>query len=155
MKLPTITIATSVRYGNYKEYLDNAFNFIDVIKHSLNEIKQFVKLPRNFTIHFRPIRNAYGRAYYYTPYEYSNTKQYCVEIDVRQDIDVFKNTLIHELVHIEQFYQKRLVNAGPTHFKWKGSKMLIDESTFETYCDSPWEIEANTRAEFIYYAIFI
>lgn len=154
MSLPNITLATSVRYGNYKKHLDSALFFIDVLTDSFNEIKQFIKLPRNLTINFRPVRGAFGRAFYLKSNLLSSGRDYIVEIDVRQDLETFKNTMIHELVHIEQFYQGRLKEAGDMHFKWNGKKMLIDMSSLDIYNSLPWEIEANVRAELLSEIIF-
>ncbi len=154
MNLPNITLATSVRYGNYKKHLDSALFFIDVLTDSFNEIKQFIKLPRNLTINFRPVRSAFGRAFYLKPSPLSSGRDYIVEIDVRQDLETFKNTMIHELVHIEQFYQGRLKEAGEMHFKWNGKKMLIDMSSLDIYNSLPWEVEANVRAELLSKIIF-
>lgn len=154
MCLPNISIVPSVRYGNYKAFLNNALYCIDILEGSFHAIKQYISLPRNLDIVFRPVRDAYGRAFYTTPKPFSASKQYIVELDVRQDPVTFKDTLIHELVHIEQFYQKRLVDAGPMHFKWKGEKMLVDQSTIEAYNDLPWEIEANNRSKRINAIIF-
>ena len=154
MSLPNITLATSVRYGNYKQHLDSALFFIDVLKDSFNDIKQFIKLPRNLNIVFRTVRDAYGRAFYVKPNVFSESQQYVVEVDVRQDLATFKNTMIHELVHIEQFYQGRLKDAGSMHFKWNGKKMLIDMSSLDIYNSLPWEVEANVRAELLSHVVF-
>jgi hypothetical protein len=154
MKLPTTTIATSVRYGNYKEHLNNALLLSDVLTKSYKTIKQFIKLPQNLFINFRPIRCAYGRAFYVKSETKKYSKNYVVELDIRQDIDTFKNTLIHELVHIEQFYEGRLKDAGPTHFKWNGKKTFIDTSSLDIYNNLPWEVEANVRAELLSRVVF-
>ena len=154
MSLPNITLATSVRYGNYKQHLDCALFFIDILKDSFNDIKQFIKLPKNLNINFRPVRCAFGRAYYVRPSQSSSAKEYIVEIDVRQDLATFKNTMIHELVHVEQFYQGRLKDAGSMYFKWNGKKMLIDTSSLDAYNELPWEIEANVRAELLSHVVF-
>jgi hypothetical protein len=62
--------------------------------------------------------------------------------------------MIHELVHIEQFYQGRLKDAGSMHFKWNGKKMLIDTSSLDIYNGLPWEVEANVRAELLSHVVF-
>jgi len=154
MILPTMTIATSVRYGNYKEHYQNALLFADTVKQSYDTIKQFIKLPKNVFINFRPVRDAYGRAFFTKSLTKTYGKNYIVELDVRQNFDIFKNTLIHELVHIEQFYQGRLKDAGPMHFKWNGKKMLIDMSSLDIYNSLPWEVEATVRAELLSHVVF-
>lgn len=154
MSLPKITLATSVRYGSYKTHCVNAFSLIDVVTDNYRDIEQYITLPEDLSINFRPVRNAYGKAFYTKSVLFPNTKEYIVEVDVRQDLDTFKHTLLHELVHIEQFYQGRLKDAGSTHFKWKGKKMLVDTSSMDAYNKLPWEVEANTRAELLMHIIF-
>lgn len=154
MSQPNITIATSVRYGNYKQHLNNVLYFIDILTDSFNDIKQFIKLPKNLVFNFRPVRSAFGRAFYVKEDAFSNKKQYIVELDARQDPVTFKDTLLHELVHIEQFYQGRLKDAGPMHFKWNGRKMFIDASSLDAYNNLPWEVEASTRAKLLSEIIF-
>ncbi len=153
---PTISIATSVQYGNYKKFYDRALFMSNVCLNKIDEIKQYIKLPRNLYIHLRPIRNAYGKAFYFTKEKNSRSyKQYIVEVDVRQDNDVFYNTLLHELVHVEQFYTNRLKDIGlSTHFCWKGDIMKFQGLSHEEYINLPWEIEANNRAEILTPLIF-
>lgn len=155
MSQPNITIATSVRYGNYKEYYSHTLYFVNILNDSFEDIKQFIRLPRNLSINFRPVRQAYGRAYFVNTKPFSTSRNYIVEIDVRQDLKTFKHTLIHELVHIEQFYQGRLKDAGKMHFKWNGKKILVDNSSLEVYNELPWEVEANTRAELLSHVVFV
>jgi hypothetical protein len=155
MSLPNITLASSVRYGAYKAHLNNALFLIDVLTEGFCKIPRYIKLPKNLTINFRPVRNAYGRAFFTKAVPPSAAaREYIVEVDVRQDIVTFKDTILHELVHIEQFYQGRLRDAGPMHFKWNGKKMLIDASSLDIYNNLPWEIEANTRAKFLSELVF-
>ena len=154
MKLPSISLATSVRYGNYKEHLTNALFFIDLLADKYNTLKQYIVLPRNLSINFRPVRDAYGRAFYITPTLNSAAREYIVEIDIRQDLKTFKDTIIHELVHIEQFYEGRLKAAGNMHFKWNGKKMLIDTSSTAAYSNLPWELEASNRARLLNRVVF-
>jgi hypothetical protein len=154
MKLPEITLASSVRYGNYKEHYYNALFLSDILKEKYDEIKEFIDLPKYINIVFRPIRSAYGRAFYLKTDAPRRNRNYVVELDVRQDIETFKNTLIHELVHIEQFYQGRLIDAGPMHFKWNGKKTLINTASLDAYNNLPWEIEANVRAEMVSSVVF-
>jgi hypothetical protein len=154
MNLPETTIVSSVRYGNYKEHLNNALFLSDILKEKYNTIKEYIELPKYINIIFRPIRCAYGRAFYLKSDTARRNRNYVVELDARQDVETFKNTLIHELVHIEQFYQGRLLDAGPTHFKWNGKKTAINTVSLDVYNNLPWEIEANTRAEALYPIVF-
>ena len=154
MKLPPVTIATSVRYGYYKEHYQNALFFVDTITKKFDEIRNYITLPKKLLINIRPVRDAYGRAFYLKPKPYSTAKEYIVEIDARQSRDIFEDTLLHELVHIEQFYEGRLIDAGPMHFKWRGKSVLIDTSSLDIYNNLPWEREAIERASMLKQVIF-
>jgi hypothetical protein len=155
MKLPEITIASSVRYGNYKEHYLNALFLSDILKEKYEAIKEYIELPRYLKIVFRPVRAAFGRAFYLKSDAARRNREYVVELDVRQDVATFQNTLLHELVHIEQFYQGRLLDAGSMHFKWNGKKTLIDTSNLDAYNNLPWEREAIERSTNLEKVIFV
>lgn len=154
MKLPEITIASSVRYGNYKEHYLNALFLSDVLKEKYETIKEYIELPRFISVVFRPVRAAFGRAFYIKSDAARCNREYVVELDVRQDVSTFQNTLLHELIHIEQFYQGRLLDAGSMHFKWNGKKTLIDTSCLDIYNNLPWEREAIERAAMLEQVVF-
>ena len=155
MKLPAITIATSVRYGNYKQHLNNALSFVDIITDTFSSICNYINLPRRLSIIIRPARGAYGRAYYLTDPNAKTGREYIVEIDARQDRNQFEDTLLHELVHIEQFYEGRLDGGSPKHFKWNKRDISFVTSSIEEYNNLPWEREANERAKILKKAIFL
>jgi hypothetical protein len=154
MKLPEITIATSIRYGNYKQHLNNALSFVDIITDTFSDICNYINLPRRLYINIRPARGVYGRAFYLTEPSTIAGRDYMVEIDARQSKDLFEDTLLHELVHIEQFYEGRLAGGGPGHFKWYKRDISIITSSFEEYNNLPWEREANERAKILKKVIF-
>ena len=154
MKLPEITLASSVRYGSYKEHYYNALFLSDILKETYGIIKEHIELPQYIKVVFRPIRSAFGRAFYIKSDAARRNREYVVELDVRQDADTFKNTLLHELIHIEQFYQGRLLDAGSMHFKWNGKKTLIDTSNLDAYNNLPWEREAIERASTLERVVF-
>lgn len=153
-----MTIATSVRYGNYKGYLNNALFFIETITEKFEEICNHIILPRKLFIHIRPITgNYHGKAFVVRDYGKSYYgKEYVVEVDARQNVKDFKDTILHELVHIEQFYQKRLCDRSsfPGHFKWNNELISYLTPTMEEYNNLPWEREAIERADKIRRIIF-
>lgn len=149
-----MTIATSVRYGNYKQHLNNALSFIEIISDTFSDICSYINLPRKLSINIRPAREAYGRAYYLPDPNTKTGREYIVEIDTRQNRDQFEDTLLHELVHIEQFYEGRLAGGSPGHFKWYKRDISFITASIEEYNDLPWEREANARARILKKAIF-
>jgi hypothetical protein len=65
-----------------------------------------------------------------------------IEINCRLTQPTALMTLAHELVHAEQYYQKRLQQkkrSGRWFYFWNG------EITRKSYWNQPWEIEARQR----------
>lgn len=151
--LPEISMATSVRCGTYKaECFDNALFMVETIVDKWDRINKYIDLPKkNLHMHLRPIRNNYGKAYTFIALEDEveviRHRHFMVEIDVRQDEDTFQDTLLHELIHVEQFYQKRLRSGDTkTQFKWGRNMVDVGKLCYEEYVALPWEQEAATRA---------
>jgi hypothetical protein len=146
--LPKISIATSVRYGKYKEYFDDALFMTESIINNYNAITDFINLPRDLSIHLRPIRNGLGKAFYYFNTEKKvKEKVFCVELDIRQGDEDFYDTLLHELVHVEQFYEGRLQDPYvKDHFKWNDDMYCFRGLDINEYMSLPWETEAVLRA---------
>jgi hypothetical protein len=156
MNLPIISIATSIRYGNYKEHYAGTQLLIDSVVEKFSEIREKIILPRKLFMHFRPIRDAYGRAFVARDPKRVYGKNYIIELDARQDYFTFTDTLLHELVHIEQFYQRRLTDGGRKGcFKWKGKHISFITPTREAYDELPWEAEAIERAKILQGEIFL
>lgn len=155
MSLPIVSISTSIRYGNYKEYHQLALTHIELVIANFFKIQEYIALPKKLFIHFRPIRDAYGRAFVVRDPKTVYGKNYIVEIDARQDRDGFTDTILHELVHIEQFYQRRLSDGGRDGcFKWKGKHISFMTPVKEEYDKLPWEAEAIKRAKSLVKVIF-
>ena len=139
-----IEIVPSVRYGNYKEFLERAKFFETLVKISEEKIRRFINLPDKVDIVLRPVRGVFGTA---AMFKVKSVTQYVVEIDVRQTIDEFCDTLLHELVHIEQYFEGRL-KLKSEHFYsiYEGQKVRVVSNKSEGYNDLPWEREAIKRA---------
>ena len=75
-----------------------------------------------------------------------------IEIDPRFTLLQLRNTLVHELIHYEQYREKRLEIKNDEWF-WKGKK--YDNSlVYEEYTNLPWEIEARKRSKKIIDKLF-
>lgn len=154
--LPKISIATSVRYGKYKEYFDDALFMTETIINNYNAITDFINLPGDLFIHLRPIRNGLGKAFYHLSTEQKIKKKvFCVELDIRQGDEDFYDTLLHELVHVEQFYEGRLQDPDVRdHFKWNNNMYCFSGLSIDEYLSLPWETEAVLRANKLRSIIF-
>lgn len=138
-----ITIATSIKYGNYK-YLKNRVKQLIKLLHDY--IPSFIKEydlpdPEEINVHFRPIKgNTYGRAFKFPC---------CVEVDPRLTDVEFIRIMAHEFVHCEQYKQSRLdfeqTDRGWVSY-WDGTAHADPKNHIE-YLLLPWEIEAYTRAD--------
>lgn len=139
-----ITIVPSVKYGNYKEFLERAKVFEMLIQKSERRIRKHINLPENVEITLRPIRGVYGTA---ATYKVKLKNHYAVELDIRQNLDEFCDTLLHELVHIEQYFEGRLKLRSELYYSiYEGRKIRIVSHKSEEYNDLPWEKEATNRA---------
>jgi hypothetical protein len=75
-----------------------------------------------------------------------------IEIDIKQDLRMIDNTLIHELIHAEQYHENRLTHTDDKQwFKWKGEEV---SNKYKNYFELPWEAEAYTRADILTPKIF-
>jgi hypothetical protein len=140
-----ITVATSIKYGNYKQLKPRVAEVKNVINHHVNICKENneVDFTSDITVHLRPIKgNTFGRAH---------GLKNMIEIDPRYNDLRVVETLIHELVHIEQFLQGRLSQ----HFDpqcnqwlciWNGNR-YTNPTSYKAYLNLPWEIEARNRAD--------
>jgi len=146
----TIIIADSIRYGAYKKLMPETVVKISLVLDRYEKIREVIDLPQDMCMRFRPIRGDLGRTY-----NKSKSSPFLVELDVRQNIETFKDTLLHELVHIEQFYQKRLKETvNNDAFRWRGKKIQFIGISYNAYRDLPWEIEAEERAKSHYEYVF-
>jgi hypothetical protein len=136
-----ITIATSIKYGNYKNIKYWTEAMIQLVRDYMPAFKAEFDFYEDVSIHFRPIRGiTFGLAY---------KDERKIEIDPRQVPREVIKLVAHELVHCEQFKQDRLVptlvsNRWIDH--WEG-KTYNPPRSYEEYINLPWEKEAHARAE--------
>lgn len=132
-----IIIATSIKYGNYKHLMAQANGVKKLVKQYWSMFIQEFDFDQNFTLQIRPIRgNTLGRA---------RSNRNIIEIDPRYSKQNIINTIAHELVHLEQYKQKRLMTKGNDRV-WNNT-FFRTATTYKQYFNRPWEVEARARAE--------
>lgn len=141
-----VTIATSIKYGNYQYLKGRVKNIEALIRHYSAAFKKEFNFNPTVEIHIRPIRgNTKGRAWSDTgnrPAKKTNV----IEIDPRiKKFEDIIETIAHELTHSEQYYEKRLIPAGKVHSIWNNVEYRRG-TTHQQYLNRPWEIEARERA---------
>jgi len=136
-----IELSTTIQYGSYKMYKVYGDILADRILEHEDVIRNILNLPDKIHIKIRPIRYNYGTARYIV----SESLSVClIEIDVKQELKTFDNTIIHELIHAEQYHENRLsLTDDSTWFKWKGEEV---SKRYQNYIDLPWEAEAYERS---------
>lgn len=115
----------------------------------------YYNLPARVLIKIRPLSSNYGTA---SMYEFKDTFYYKVELNVRQSEKEFKDTVLHELTHVEQYFEKRMVPGKLFNkIEWEGNLIDVKDSVkqFEEYKLLPWEAEANLKAEALKNKIFL
>lgn len=155
-RTPKMSVSASVRYGSYKHLFCIAEAYASITESKFDKICNYINLPTKLNIMFRPIRNADGRAFYQIQKGTRTGKLFIVEIDVRQNLKDFYDTLLHELVHIEQFYEGRLVSeiGFNDFFKWNKERISLNVASREEYDQLPWEREAIARSKELKKIIF-
>ena len=148
-----VEIVSSVKYGNYKEFLERAKVFEMLIQKSELRIRKYINLPEKVKIILRPIRDVIGSA---ATYRVKTQNYYSVEIDVRQNLDEFCDTLLHELVHIEQYFEGRLKLKSELFYSiYEGRKIRLVSHKSDEYNNLPWEKEATKRAAKLKHTIYL
>ncbi|MEC8747832.1 MAG: hypothetical protein VXX73_05950 [Pseudomonadota bacterium] len=120
---------------NFKSQSEQLIKAFDLAKSKLN-------IQSNIKLHFRNIRQKKGKTT--LGQFYNNTKT--VEIDCKNfDLKSKVNTIIHELVHAQQYEQKRLSLKGKM-YKFEGEQ-FEQPKNHDEYYNLPWEVEAREIAK--------
>lgn len=114
----------------------------DTINGSLPVFRTLLDLPDDLVFRLARIKGKFAGLYV------SGVKTVIINPLYKQKS--FLNTLAHELVHAEQFYQGRLetvfvTNKGWLHH-WKGEINTNKGKTYNSYRNQPWEKEAFERS---------
>jgi hypothetical protein len=144
-----IDFSSSLYHSKYRPYRLYAEILSDRVLEHEDTIRSILNLPDKIHIRLRPLRYNYGIARYII----EDTHSICsIELDVKQELRMFDNTLIHELIHAEQYHENRLtLTEDQTWFKWKGEEV---SKKYQNYTDLPWEAEAYSRAEMLAPIVF-
>lgn len=132
-----VTIADSIRYGRYKAYKGNADSIAELIAKALPHARKLLDLPEHLVYHIRPLGGKYNGVYmnFFSK----------IELEVRRtNLGSILETIMHELVHAEQFHQGRLkLKSGMYH--WHDEPHKVGNDTYAKYRARPWEAEAFER----------
>lgn len=146
------SIATSVKYGNYKKYLKTALRYQKLITRHFPSMLEHVGLSEedvdDLLINLRPIRGKYttGRYLHRGLHDMNNS---IIEVDCRakESTRYMMGVVVHELVHAKQYLNKVLHQdtepcTGEWQFYFKG-KPQKTPTTWNQYYNQPWEVEAR------------
>jgi hypothetical protein len=135
-----IEISTSIRYNKSYKHLQPITNKqINWAQSVLEKCKDYLLLPKDLKIHFRPI---YKDIYFGL---YCNDLK-TVFIDPRQNKSrkTFLCTLIHELAHADQFENGYLEDNDDGSVIWHGVlHPCIGNINYDKYSNLPWEKDAE------------
>jgi hypothetical protein len=133
------TVATSIKYGDYKHLKPSVDCVHEMIKDHWRSLCRCFDFNRDVTFHIRPIRGiTCGIAY---------NEENKIEIDPRRKLRCILETIVHELVHMEQYKQGSLKDDFHRNKTlWLGFEFEPSKTHLE-YLAEPWEIEARRRAK--------
>ena len=134
-----VTIADSILYGRYKQFRTFSGQIAQLSMEAVKHARTFMDLPESLRFHIRPLGGKYNGVYI----NYFDR----VELDPRRkNLGVVLSTIMHELVHAEQFHTGRLkLTAGTYHWNDEAVKKL--GNSYEEYKNRPWQTEAFTRQD--------
>ena len=137
------SIATSIKYGNYKEYLTRAKRYAEAVERNWALICDAIGLDKDVDVevHFKPIKGTTRGQYY------STKKRIAIDPRCFTFTDMMFETLAHEAEHCKQYtighLGNKLNDSGSRWLVvWKG-KVFKQPSTYNAYRNRLWEVEAR------------
>lgn len=128
-KSPAIYVSSQVFYN--KDLYAKAEEQIKFIKKSLKFYKTLLSLPKGITFRLGSVKGSVNGYYV--------GKSKVLGLDV--NLLDYALVVSHELIHASQFYTKKL-NVKQGTFYWNGSKVNKKGTTYNSYRNQPWEVEA-------------
>ena len=137
------SIATSIKYGNYKDLLHKVNRYAKSVERNWALVCKAVGLPEDtdVEVHFRPIKGP-------TDGDYSvGQNRICIDPRSFSFTDNMYDTLAHEAQHLKQHKDGVLDHKWCDKTCkwltiWKG-KTFKQASTYNAYLNRPWEVEAR------------
>ena len=124
-----------------KRYRNKSLEVARVVNRSIDQFRKYLNIPKDVKIRIAPIKGSVNGRY--------NSNCQTVELDCTLPWDKALEVFAHELVHAEQYHEKRLTKKfearhGWIH-SWNGTKSFNKGSTYRAYRNQPWEQEAWSR----------
>jgi hypothetical protein len=142
-------ITSPLTSGYYNQWRQATLSRVEIFNTNVDKIVKCLDLPKSVELRVRVIPSymqAAGIAY---PPECKDGR-YIIDVDARQSRRNFFYTLLHELVHVEQYYTDKLI-IGDYKIFWAGKLYDQVRDVFSSaYSKQPWEEEANRKAKKLY-----
>ena len=78
-----------------------------------------------------------------------NPKRFSIVLNDKVSKKVFRQTLLHELIHVKQYLSNELKDCYNGNVKWK-KKVYEDTQSYYEYINLPWERQAYYLSEKLY-----
>ena len=140
----TFKIADSIMYGRYGHMKAKSIEVAKLFKMATKHARKIMDLPETLGLEVRPIR---GNVTGY----YKNASR-IIGVDPRdRTLGAILSTIMHELVHAEQYHTGRLAIKQGVH-TWNNEMgdqvtAIVSSSSYKKYRAFPWEVEAYSRQE--------
>ena len=141
-----ITKTVSVSAQNYygKDRVLGIAEFAKNVDRAVKILRAKLNFPEDVQVRIANIKKGSTRGNYY-----SGSKT--VVLDLRSGANSLFVTLCHELVHAEQYFEKRMELVLNKKYQWQvvwqGEPSKNMGTTYARYRAQPWEIEAFERQE--------
>lgn len=122
-------------------YRKKALEVATLVNRSIDQFRKYLDFPKDIRVRIAPIKSTANGRY--------NCDSKTVEIRCTLQWSKALEVFAHELVHAEQYHQKRLkqnyVNGCGWVHSWNGDKVHNKGTTYKAYRNQPWEQEAWGR----------
>ncbi len=136
-----IYLAQSVLAGRKR---NKALDVATVVNRTIDAFKHYLNVPSNLVVRITSFKGGMLGVYR----SRTSTVELSYNLPWRKAMEI----LAHEMVHAEQFHEKRLevdLVKGKWYYFWNGVKSNNRGTTFAAYRNQPWEQEAYDRQEML------
>ena len=142
-KIKTSKVYISAASKNDKSLGNRATNLATIAAAAYEVLKNtgLLVLPDDVTIRIAHTKKATNHGAFYS-------KEKVVVVDPRFAYKTMMQTICHELVHAEQYYEGRLAwDYDKGVQMWNDAPVYNKGTTYKRYREMPWEVEAFSRQE--------
>ena len=132
-------LVPSYVFSDKKYRLYDVDRYAQIASRSVPILKQDLNVPDDFKLILKPVRSKQYHGYYVD-------EDRTAIVDPRRRLSTFVTTIVHEMVHAQQYHEGRLelkyTKRSGWKYWWNGRVSEHQGESMSTYLRQPWEVEA-------------